>query len=88
MRRYPAWYHHVNLALVAYAYLTVARAAAPDSPDLLPQTVPEARRQLCRLIWAPTAPAEPVLACRAGASPTRLAPAAATTGGASDGPAR
>jgi hypothetical protein len=64
VRGYPAWYRHVTLALLAHAYLAVtrARAAAPDTPDLLPLTVPEVRRLLCRLVWAPAAPAEQVLA--------------------------
>jgi SRSO17 transposase len=64
VRRYPAWYRHVTLALLAHAYLAVTRtrAAAPDTPELLPLTVPEVRRLLCRLVWAPAAPAEHVLA--------------------------
>ena len=64
VRRYPAWYRHITLALLAHAYLAVtrSRAAAPASPELLPLTVPEVRRLLCRLVWTPVVPAEQVLA--------------------------
>jgi hypothetical protein len=64
VRRSLVWYRHITLALLAHAYLAVTRtgAAAPASPELLPLTVPEVRRLLCRLVWTPVVPAEHVLA--------------------------
>jgi SRSO17 transposase len=64
VRRYPAWYRRITLALLAHAYLAVTRARVPGpvTADVLPLTVPEVRKLLCRLLWAPTAPADQVLA--------------------------
>jgi SRSO17 transposase len=30
VRRWPGWYRHITLALLAHAYLTVTRAAAAE----------------------------------------------------------
>ncbi len=34
VRRWPGWYRHITLALLAHAYLTVTRAAAVEKGDL------------------------------------------------------
>jgi SRSO17 transposase len=34
VRRWPGWYRHITLALLAHAYLTVTRAAAMEKGDL------------------------------------------------------
>ena len=33
VRRWPGWYRHITLALLAHAYLTVTRAAAVEKGD-------------------------------------------------------
>jgi SRSO17 transposase/transposase len=50
VRTWTAWYRHITLALLAYAYLVVARAhAAPLVNEGVPVSVPEVRR-LLRLV--------------------------------------
>ena len=70
VRRWPGWYRHITLALLAHAFLAVTRAQA-DQPragkgghgglngglGLLPLTVPEVRRLLVALVW--TTPVQP-----------------------------
>jgi hypothetical protein len=61
VRRWPGWYRHITLALLAHAFLTVTRAQATTAsargggltsgPGMLPLTVPEVRRLLVALIW-------------------------------------
>jgi hypothetical protein len=66
VRRWPGWYRHVTLALLAHAFLVVTRALATSGqpgkggrrslnvgPGLLPLTVPEVRRLLTYLVWPP-----------------------------------
>jgi SRSO17 transposase len=38
VRRWPGWYRHITLALLAHAYLTVTRAAAVEKGDRKPPT--------------------------------------------------
>jgi len=38
VRRWPGWYRHITLALLAHAYLTVTRAAAVEKGDLTQPT--------------------------------------------------
>jgi hypothetical protein len=72
VRRWPGWYRHITLALLAHAFLVVTRAKATTSNGhkggpggltgglgLLPLTVPEVRRLLVALVW--TAPVQPGL---------------------------
>ena len=72
VRRWPGWYRHITLALLAHAFLVVTRAKATSQQahkggrggltgglGLLPLTVPEVRRLLVALVW--TAPVQPGL---------------------------
>ena len=62
VRRWVGWYRHITLALLVHAFLAVTRcyAAGGDGKggamlpgELIPLTVPEVRRLLCRLLWLP-----------------------------------
>jgi len=71
VRRWPGWYRHITLALLAHAFLVVTRTRPPAATaqrgpggltsqlGLLPLTVPEVRRLLVALVW--TAPVQPSL---------------------------
>jgi hypothetical protein len=72
VRKWPGWYRHITLALLAHAFLAGTRAQATTSNGrkggpggltgglgLLPLTVPEVRRLLVALVW--TAPVQPGL---------------------------
>ena len=73
VRKWEGWYRHVTLAMLAHAYLRwsgyrqtpAQRAKRGDAcwdASLIPFTVPEVRRPLCRLIWQPRASPEVALA--------------------------
>jgi len=64
VRKWPGWYRHTTLALLAHAFLAVTRAQASGPQrakrghsglsgglGLLPLTVPEVRRLLVALVW-------------------------------------
>ena len=62
VRLWVGWYRHITLAMLAHAFLAVTRsyAAGGDGKrgivfpgELIPLTVPEVRRLLCRLLWLP-----------------------------------
>ena len=62
VRRWVGWYRHITLSLLVHAFLVVTRsyAAGGDGKggamllgELIPLTVPEVRRLLCRLLWLP-----------------------------------
>jgi SRSO17 transposase len=54
VRQWPAWYRHITLALVAYAYLAVLRAQAPaPTEEQVGLSVPEIRRLLQVLLPPP-----------------------------------
>jgi hypothetical protein len=70
VRRWPGWYRHTTLALLAQAFLAVTRTKATTDDrakggcggltsqlGLLPLTVPEVRRLLIALVW--TTPLQP-----------------------------
>jgi hypothetical protein len=70
VRRWPGWYRHITLALLAHAFLVVTRTTATTGDGakggrggltsqlgLLPLTVPEVRRLLVALVW--TTPVQP-----------------------------
>jgi hypothetical protein len=92
VRRWPGWYRHHTLALLAHAVLVVTHAKATTGEGakggrgrltgglgLLPLTVPEVRRLLVALGW--TTPIQPglVLAWSRCADASRPAPDAHTT---------
>jgi SRSO17 transposase len=68
VRRWPGWFRHITLALLAHAFLVVTRTKAGDptkgdaaarsaSSAFSPFTVPEIRRLLVALVWrAPIRP--------------------------------
>ena len=71
VRRWPGWYRHITLAMLAHAFLAVTRAGhqppgakgaggLTGGPGLLPLTVPEVRRLLWR--WSGPHRAEPASA--------------------------
>ncbi len=71
IRSWTAWYRHITLVLLAYAFLVGICAQVQTSPDeqapqvprpLLPPTAPEVRHVLGRLIWPPACGAKLVLA--------------------------
>ena len=71
VRTWTAWYRHITLVMLAYAFLvgicaylwTQPCASAPQGPrPLLPPTVAEVRHLLGHLIWPPTSSASLVLA--------------------------
>jgi SRSO17 transposase len=71
IRSWTAWYRHITLVLLAYAFLVGICAQVQTSPDeqasqdprpLLPPTAPEVRHVLGRLIWPPACGAGLVLA--------------------------
>ena len=69
VRKWPGWYRHTTLALLAQAFLVVTRTKATTGDrakgmrrltsqlGLLPLTVPEVRRLLIALVW--TTPLQP-----------------------------
>jgi hypothetical protein len=72
VRKWPGWYRHVTLALLAHAFLVVTRARGQQPRPgkggrggltgglgLVPLTVPEVRRLLVAFAW--TTPTEPSL---------------------------
>lgn len=82
MRRYPSWYRHITLAMLALAYLAVVRSRLPghtapattdlkgDPPwlsflakqhELIPFTLPEARRLVYDVALRSLAPPEAIL---------------------------
>jgi SRSO17 transposase len=71
VRNWTAWYRHITLVMLAYAFLvgicaqvqTPPCESAPQGPrPLLPPTVAEVRHLLGHLIWPPTSSAKLVLA--------------------------
>ncbi len=71
VRSWTAWYRHVTLVMLAYAFLvgicaqvrTSPYESAPQAPrPLLPPTVPEVRHLLGHLIWPPASSTKLVLA--------------------------
>ena len=92
VRRWPGWYRHVTLALLAHAFLVVTRTKATTSSDpqrgcsgltsqlgLLPLTVPEVRRLLVALVWTTPSSLASSWPGHDGGAATRPAPAAHTT---------
>ena len=69
VRKWPGWYRHITLALLAHAFLAVTRpgqrprahngghGSLSGGLGLLPLTVPEVRRLLVALVW--TTPVQP-----------------------------
>ena len=58
VRRWTGWYRYITLALLVHAFLAVARyytdadaKGEVSVAELIPMTVPEVRRLLCRLLW-------------------------------------
>ena len=60
VRRWTGWYRHITRALLVHAFLAMTRYYAADADakgeavsmaELIPMTVPEVRRLLCRLLW-------------------------------------
>jgi hypothetical protein len=71
VRTWTAWYRHITLVMLAYAFLVGICAymqiqpceSAPQAPrPLLPPSVAEVRHLLGHLIWPPTSSASLVLA--------------------------
>jgi len=75
VRKWPGWYRHITLALLAHAFLVVTRTKAHHRRPrkggrsgltaqlgLLPLTVPEVRRLLVALVWTSPIPPGFVLA--------------------------
>jgi SRSO17 transposase len=52
VRRWRGWYRHITLALLAHAALVALRVQGKKTPEgMVPLSVQEIRRLLCRLVW-------------------------------------
>ena len=71
VRSWTAWYRHITLVMLAYAFLVAmcaqvrlpaSESAPAGSRPVLPPTVAEVRRLLGHLFWPPASSAKLVLA--------------------------
>lgn len=55
VRRWQGWYRHITFALLAHAVLATLRVRGKKTPDgVVPLSIQEIRRLLCRILWRAT----------------------------------